>query len=344
MLEETEGVADRKGYTEEEVNWYLMPTLMHLPPGWYAIAESREIPKGKLVALERFATNLLLWRSSEQLVIMDDRCPHRSARLSLGKLRNGAVTCPFHGFEFSDSGACTFVPETKNPAPNLSVQTYRVNEHDGMVFVRVGEHSGEYPPWFDEISDDFAHSTLTSVWACHITRCIENQLDYAHLPFLHGSTIGGGVDPSLSAEFELSEEGIKVYTNRANKKTFFQFKFPNIWLLSIIPDRLLLLLAFAPIDDKRTKLYLRTYQRFCTFPLLNNILGWIMNWQNKLVLKQDEKVVLSQSPSSSMRADDERLYPSDQGIAFFRKQWKARMQKDNDAGVGESQLCRLCDS
>ncbi|CAN5153029.1 aromatic ring-hydroxylating dioxygenase subunit alpha [soil metagenome] len=298
---------------------------MKVPSGWYAIAESHEVPKAKLVSLERFGANMVLWHHDSKLVVMEDRCPHRSAKLSLGTLENGCIVCPFHGFQFADTAVCTYVPETKKPASNLTVKTFAWHEQHGVIFVKFGIDENDEPPWFEELEGNFAYSTLTSTWECHITRCIENQLDYVHLPFVHKNTIGSGSDPSNPALFELSVDGIKTYTNTNKAKgSYFQFKFPNIWVLSIVPGKFLLFLAFAPVNDRKTKLYLRTYQKFCTRPFVKNILGWIANAQNAFILGQDRRVVLSQLPKSVMDADDEKLFPSDRGIAFFREEWRRR--------------------
>ncbi|CAN5725113.1 aromatic ring-hydroxylating dioxygenase subunit alpha [soil metagenome] len=301
--------------------------MMKIPSGWYAIAETHEVPTGKPLSLERFGTNLVLWRHDGELVVMEDRCPHRSAKLSLGTTEKGCIVCPFHGFQFSDLGVCTYVPETKKPAPNLTVKTYPWRERHGMVFVKLGDDKNYEPPWYEELEGGFAYSTLTKTWECHITRCIENQLDYAHLPFVHKNTIGGGTDPSRPVVFDLSADAIKTYTNTEKAQgSFFQFKFPNIWLLSIVPGKFLLFLAFAPVNEQKTKLYLRTYQKFCTLPLLRNTIGWLAKAQNAYILSQDRRVVLSQLPNSVMDAEDERLYPSDKGIAFFREEWRRRSQ------------------
>jgi phenylpropionate dioxygenase-like ring-hydroxylating dioxygenase large terminal subunit len=60
-----------------------MINSMELPDGWYAIAESREISPNKPLGIRRFGIDLVLWRADDKLVVMVDRCPHRSAKLSL---------------------------------------------------------------------------------------------------------------------------------------------------------------------------------------------------------------------------------------------------------------------
>jgi len=59
---------------------------------WYAVLESKEVPKSKLIGVTRFGENLVLWRGKNREVIcLSDKCAHRGAALSIGKLcDNGA--------------------------------------------------------------------------------------------------------------------------------------------------------------------------------------------------------------------------------------------------------------
>jgi phenylpropionate dioxygenase-like ring-hydroxylating dioxygenase large terminal subunit len=68
---------------------------------------------------------LVLWRGPEgKIIVMRDRCPHRSAKLSLGKIVNGNIQCRYHGFQYdregdSESLSCPAIAELmrKRPMP-----------------------------------------------------------------------------------------------------------------------------------------------------------------------------------------------------------------------------------
>ena len=49
------------------------------------------------------------WRAFE------DRCPHRMARLSQGRVAGGGAVlqCSYHGWEFDGAGACTRIPQVR---------------------------------------------------------------------------------------------------------------------------------------------------------------------------------------------------------------------------------------
>ena len=44
--------------------------------------------------------------------MFEDRCPHRLAPLSEGRIdSSGTLMCSYHGWQFNSSGACTSIPQ-----------------------------------------------------------------------------------------------------------------------------------------------------------------------------------------------------------------------------------------
>ncbi|MBX9687743.1 MAG: aromatic ring-hydroxylating dioxygenase subunit alpha [Candidatus Obscuribacterales bacterium] len=289
--------------------------------GWYAAISSDEVKGNKPTAIRRFGRELVVWRDRDgKASVMDDSCPHRSVKLSLGSVKNGVLACAFHGFEFASDGSCILVPETGKPAANLRCRSMPCLESHGFIWLWYGpaEQAESHPPWFEELDEGLSWSQYTSSWPCHITRCIENQLDYAHLPYIHASTIGRGFKlQDNDRNFELDDDSIKLRL----KQSHFIFKFPNIWSLQILPGRFYQFIAFVPIDLENTLLYVRAYQRFVTIPVLRNALALILDYQSKKILLQDKSVVISHPRQSSTIDVGEKLYPSDKGIVWFRKRW-----------------------
>ncbi len=59
---------------------------------------------------------LVAWRHAAQgWVVQEDRCPHRLAPLSEGRLEAGGtrLACSYHGWEFDGSGKCTHIPQVR---------------------------------------------------------------------------------------------------------------------------------------------------------------------------------------------------------------------------------------
>jgi phenylpropionate dioxygenase-like ring-hydroxylating dioxygenase large terminal subunit len=316
-----------------------------IPNQWYAVLESSEIPARKVVGMTRMGEKMVFWRNSHgQVSCMSDLCPHRGVMLSSGKICNDHIQCPFHGFEYDVSGACQFIPANgKNAAPPkaMKVRTYPVREEHGLIYIWWGEDRSEYPPvpFFESIGDDFVYATLKDHWPIHYSRAIENQLDVVHLPFVHYNTIGRGhrslVNGPLVREESLWPEdnlfNLWVYNEyddgqppkRASelpeptRRPFLQFRMPNVWQ-NWISDNIRIFIAFVPIDNENTLMYIRYYHKVRT-PILKQLNGWLGSLGNLVIERQDKRVVITQRPMRSDLDIGEKLIPGDNPIIAYRK-------------------------
>lgn len=321
---------------------------MQVPPNyWYPLLESREVGK-RPIHRTFFGQRWVIWRDTRQSVILQsDRCPHLGASLSLGQVKEGLITCPFHGFAFDSSGQCQKVPAiglSSSPPPQLRVHTPPVREYQGFIWIWQGDPklATNTPPFFEDLLEGWSYGSIYSDWPVHHTRAIENQLDVAHLPFVHGNTIGKGHKTLVEGPYvERDEEEIRVWVT--NQKDHGQrpraleslalsaqeqppaliLKFPGLWLLNISP-KLKLLVAFVPIHASSTRFYVRSYHRF-RWPLIRTIVSWALGLSNRLILNQDKRVVSSQTPTSSLDAVDHPL-GCDRAILAFRKWYRSHIE------------------
>lgn len=305
---------------------------MKLPKGWYAILSSEELNPFEPQAVKRMGIDLVFWRdSNENPVIMEDRCPHRSGKLSLGKVKNDRIQCAYHGFEYDTSGRCQLVPETGKAAEYLRVKTYPAIEENNLIWIYHGENEpvGE-PPWFDDLDEDFIYSQILDEWNCHLTRCIESKLDYAHLPYVHPNTIGMDVDVTKKAETEMNDVRIKVVPNFKQPSDYsIDFKFPNIIKIHK-NDQDRTVIAFAPVEEKLTVLYVRSYYKGIKLPFYKELVDWKFNSSNQIMLSEIKEIVEAQGNGESGIGADERLFLSDIPIRFFRDKWAALMLRESN--------------
>jgi phenylpropionate dioxygenase-like ring-hydroxylating dioxygenase large terminal subunit len=297
---------------------------------WWVIAASADIRR-KPVKLRRFGRELALWRDAGGAIhCVDDLCPHRGASLAAGRVVDGELECPFHGFRFDGTGRCTLAPCEGGPeaAPSHVVaRHYEIREGHGLVYLwwGDGEAIGE-PPWFDAIDGRHRGVGTRRAWDIHYMRAIEVQLDWAHLPWVHPDSIGRGFDPRIHLALDADESQIRVWDKRmedtpGEPRFYLHFLFPNQWM-NPIGKKMFGFLAFAPVDEHRTLIYVRTYQRIVRVPGLDRLFGWTMNVFNGYVLGQDEQVVRTQPSERTDTIRDERLVASDRSIAHYRKRMK----------------------
>lgn len=298
------------------------------PSGWYAILHISELPKNKPFACIRFGIPLVIWKDSSEVVVMEDRCPHRSAKLSLGKICDNKIRCPFHGFEFSKDGSCTHAPEFNKAIPKLMVKKYPSRVTLDMIWVMFGNPSGvdDISP-LENVFNSFNgnYSFFSKKWDSYITRCIENQLDYTHLAEVHKTTIGRNFVMPQNPRFEQTDNSIITYQRDGDSSPSTIYVYPNSWILNI-SDKMKIIAYFVPVSQNQSIIYIFTFRDFLTAKPIKPIIDFVMNISNKIILKQDQKVVESQA-SWNNKLEDEVLMKHDKAIKLFRNMWKSRQQK-----------------
>ncbi|MHA2182098.1 MAG: aromatic ring-hydroxylating dioxygenase subunit alpha [Promethearchaeota archaeon] len=323
---------------------------------WYAVLESHEVPRDNLISVVRLGETLVFWRNKNgELICLKDKCSHRGAKLSIGKIcDNGeGVECPFHGLRYDKSGQCTLIPANgkKTPVPErYKVVSYPAREKHNFIWIWWGEPQFEYPPipFFANIDNKFSYKTHTEIWPVHYSRAIENQLDVVHLPFVHHNTIGRGYQTLVHGPLvESSENGNEfkfwVYNQKDDGKTkplkpeeftdemkifHLEFKFPHLWQ-NYLGEKVRIFIAFVPIDETHTKFYMRFYQKFIRIPILKSIVNWFANKFNLIILHQDRRVVLTQQPIKSQLKMGEKLIQGDNPIVYYRRRREELLSNNN---------------
>jgi phenylpropionate dioxygenase-like ring-hydroxylating dioxygenase large terminal subunit len=308
---------------------------------WYIVIDSKEVRNGKITAVKRFGKELLFWRDKNNKVLCIERtCAHRGADLSMGKIVNDHIRCPFHGIEYDGTGKAVLIPSTGEKASvptNFRVRSYPATEKHGFIFLWYGKELEQLPAikFLDGIDSTFNYSGFEDYWPVHYSRAIENQLDVSHLPFVHYNTIGRGNKTIVNGPIVEYADGVMyVLVNnvidsgqkplkpeelkKEDCKGKLQFIFPNYWQ-NIITDDMRVVAAFVPIDESNTKIYIRFYQRFVKVPVLRNIVTAISVPYNRKVLNQDKRVVVTQKPIKSELKMRENLYQGDLPIITYRR-------------------------
>ena len=100
-----------------------------------------EVAPGAMLARTLLDEPVVFFRDGAGTVkALADRCTHRFAPLSMGKLCDGVVQCPYHGMRFDGSGACVHNPHGDGSVPKASkLKSYAVVERDGLLWWWAGE-------------------------------------------------------------------------------------------------------------------------------------------------------------------------------------------------------------
>jgi phenylpropionate dioxygenase-like ring-hydroxylating dioxygenase large terminal subunit len=170
-----------------------IPNLKHdsllLRNHWYIACASLLLEQEPLAA-QVLDQPLMLFRDAAGAPhALLDRCSHRGLPLSMGQVIEGTVACAYHGWRFDGSGACVHIPslvEGRHIPAGCKVPAFACQEHDGYVWVWMGEDAGALPPC--PRVPDFARLAWTqgtSLWQCAAERALENFFDWCHPAFAH---------------------------------------------------------------------------------------------------------------------------------------------------------------
>lgn len=180
---------------------------------WYPVAYSGDLTDAPR-AVRLLGDNYVVWRGKDgSLGCAVDECPHRAARLSQGWLEDGEIVCPYHGWAFNTSGACTRIPQQDDDLPippRARTINVLVAERYGLVWVCPGIPRADIPdlPEAEDPSFKVMHE-LMEVWTTSAPRVIDNALDLAHVAWTHRNTIGD-TSASQFLSFEINRDGHKL--------------------------------------------------------------------------------------------------------------------------------------
>jgi len=81
------------------------------------------------------------------VVALQDRCPHRGAPLSKGRIEDGTVRCMYHGLKFDTHGKCVQIPAQDRIPPAACVNKFTVVERNKWIWIWMGEAALADPLW-----------------------------------------------------------------------------------------------------------------------------------------------------------------------------------------------------
>lgn len=252
-------------------------------------------------------------------VALEDRCPHRSTRLSLGWVDGDALQCAYHGWRWSGDGRCVGVPSMPDGSgtPARRVPAYEVEVRYGLVWVRLEAgwptEIPACPAWDDPTMRAVAGPAYT--WPVSTARRVENFVDLPHLAWVHDGTLADRRfpqvpevsvrrdGPTLRFRFEppalpdadpVALVGASDYVIALNGSVHIAFDVPGV-------GRRDLWMSAAPVDAGSCRTYWFTSRS-------DNLDGDDrphLDFQAQ-VLAEDEPVVCGQDPPDIPWAGDER--------------------------------------
>jgi phenylpropionate dioxygenase-like ring-hydroxylating dioxygenase large terminal subunit len=180
--------------------------------GWYPACRSADLGRRPLAITVMEAPVVLFRDGGGAARALVDRCPHRNAPLSAGRLDvDGSLECGYHGWRYNGGGHCVAVPGLEvGASPSRDVCSYRVAEQDGFVWIWSSLDAavdGRRPFALPDLPHEVVFRRDLD---CDLSVALENSLDVPHTAFLHGGTFRGGEPAEIVAVRSSLPDGVEV--------------------------------------------------------------------------------------------------------------------------------------
>lgn len=332
------GHSDAQGLQQAEAAALLDTGLRNL---WHPVAASWQVANAP-IGITRLGERIVLWRDAAgQVQALEDRCPHRGARLSLGWNLGDRVACWYHGIEIDGRGCVKNVPAVNRCSMEgqQRVRSYPVQERAGAIFLWFGIDPRAAPTVLDLpeqlTGDDWSSFLCVSNWNVNYRYAIDNVMDPMHGAYLHAAS-HSMAEGDKQAEMRVRKTATGLMFEKVGQRDV-NFDWVELgdtgglWMRLSIPYRKCFgpggpfyIVGFAtPVDAKRCQVYfwrarqVQGWQRDAWRFLYKNRLE-ALHWT---VLEQD-RVVLESLPTDAR--EREFLYDHDVGLARVRRMLEKR--------------------
>ncbi|KAM7528020.1 hypothetical protein LguiB_031430 [Lonicera macranthoides] len=304
---------------------------------WYPVSLVEDLDPSIATPFQLLNRDIVLWfdRSDSQWVALDDKCPHRLAPLSEGRIdENGHLQCSYHGWSFDGCGSCVRIPQAsaEGPearacqSPRACATRFPTMVSQGLLFVWPDENGWERaqatsPPM---LPDDFNNPQFSTVTIQRdlfygYDTLMENVSDPSHIDFAHHK-VTGRRDRAKALPFKMESSGLWGFSgsNDGNPKISAKFVAPCYYInkveidtkLPIVGDQkwIIWICSFnVPMAPGKTRSIVCSARNFFQFTMPGPawwqvIPRWHEHWtSNKvydgdmIVLQGQEKVFISKS-------------------------------------------------
>jgi phenylpropionate dioxygenase-like ring-hydroxylating dioxygenase large terminal subunit len=168
---------------------------MFLRNAWYLAAPTAALDEKDLIALTMLGEPIVLFRgANKQVSALEDRCVHRMAPLSLGRIEGDSLRCMYHGLLINQAGKVTEIPGQDMIPERACVRRYAVENRSGWLWVWMGNANDadydmlpavpgiENPDWLlpGDVLD----------YECNYELLNNNLTDLGHLAWVHKDSFG----------------------------------------------------------------------------------------------------------------------------------------------------------
>ncbi len=337
---------------------------------WYVAAWSYDLTDAPLGCVITGVPVVLYRRADGTAVGLEDRCPHRFAPLSAGRIEGDDLRCMYHGLRFGCDGLCKEMP-ARAPAPALQVRTFPVVEKWDWLWVWMGDpalaDAADIPDAFG-LQGDYDMRSGAMDYAANWELINDNLCDLSHLDFSHETTLGAASGAQWSPTIptiEALENGLRFTRwfpdarrspgsdKRVDSYNSYRYLLPGLFLMTteVYPagtaqrcgfgapqeapqSRRVEQQAVTPMTATRTRyFYASGFAAGTLSPPLMDAAFEVID----AAFAEDKKIIEGQQRILDLTPASERMFatPHDRGVYAFRKLVQTRLAMENPAPPGD---------
>ena len=326
---------------------------------WYIACRSSAINKAP-VAFAAFDRPLVAFRNGEgRAGVLVDRCTHRNAPLSQGRIADGLLQCPYHGWSYDIDGSVKKIPACpadKHASRRLHIDSYPCVEQEGYLWFTLTDRPAlETPPKFAFYGEPgWTTFRMDTLFDAPVETCLENFLDCPHAMFVHRywfrkptlkpvrAVVRYTQDGAEAEYFDEPREGSLVWTMLSRRKSTMRhidrFIAPAISRVDYqFSDKRYYVITSActPLNDTQTRVHTVISFQF-------GRIGWLIRCffqpLSRWIIGQDVRVVALQQ-SNIEKFGEKRYTVLPQDLLYQRIiRWRAAIRDRRPTPVaGESE-------
>lgn len=159
---------------------------------WQPVALSKDVtPGGKPKALMIMSEELVLFRDDQgRPGLVGLHCSHRLTSLAYGRVEDGGIRCPFHGWVYDIHGNCLeqpAEPEGSTFKDRVKHPSYPCQELAGLIFAYMGPADKQplLPRYEVLVREDGTRKTDFYPINSNYLQNVEGAVDSVHFSYLH---------------------------------------------------------------------------------------------------------------------------------------------------------------
>ncbi|CAN5422240.1 hypothetical protein BH23VER1_BH23VER1_11440 [soil metagenome] len=108
--------------------------------GWIPVCRADEIPEGRATIATVSGERVAVFKHEGKILAVSNVCQHQNGPLGEGRIVDGCITCPWHGYQYDPATGASPPPFTE------SVPTFNARVEQGTVFIDPSPNPPIAPP------------------------------------------------------------------------------------------------------------------------------------------------------------------------------------------------------